>query len=43
MTIEQKIDLLGGINPFDVRGFPMTAPPPSRPKGLDWPRPGILR
>src|SRR6266567_1928957 len=22
MTIEQKIDLLGGINPFDVHGFP---------------------
>ncbi len=22
MTLEQKIDLLGGINFFDVRGFP---------------------
>ncbi len=22
MTLEQKIDLLGGINTFDVRGFP---------------------
>src|SRR5713226_4597628 len=22
MTIEQKIDLLGGINDFDVRGYP---------------------
>ena len=28
MTLEQKIDLLGGINTFDVRGYP--SPPNSR-------------